>query len=177
MGAQVVDAVAVMHGAVRFQGILGAQTVLHHHDRDAVTIVDLVEGVAQALGIDLPAPVGSLQVRVLEALRHVAVGLGGILVGGDAVGHIVAQGIEIHSAVLQNLGITGLHVDGHAHILPQTLGKSGIFATHLYVRAVPEGVRDPTPIVLHAGGFRQITCWRARRGRAPRSVQRQRPTR
>ena len=59
--------------------------------------------------------------------------------GGDAVGHIVAQRVEIHRTVFQDLGIAGLHMDGYAKVLPQPLGKGGILAPDLHVGAVPVG--------------------------------------
>src|SRR5699024_184897 len=70
---------------------------------------------------------------------HIAVRLDGVLVGGDAVGHIVAQRVEIHRTVFQDLGIAGLHMDGYAKVLPQPLGKGGILASDLHVGAVPVG--------------------------------------
>src|SRR5699024_1572844 len=44
--AQVVDAVAVVDLAVGVLDVLGAQAVFHHHDGDAVAVVDLLQGVA-----------------------------------------------------------------------------------------------------------------------------------
>src|SRR5699024_5872953 len=101
--AQVVDAVAVVDLAVGVLDVLGAQAVFHHHDGDAVAVVDLLQGVAQAHGVDLPAPVRSLQVGVLHAAQHVAADLLGVVGGGDAGGHIVAQGVEVHRALAQDL--------------------------------------------------------------------------
>ena len=135
--AQVVDAVAVVHGAVRLQRVAGAQAVFHHHHGDAVAAVDLVQGVAQALGVDLPAPVGSLQVGIFEPAGQVAVGLGRVGVGGDAVGHIVAEGVEIDGALLQQLQVARLDLEPDIVLVKEPLGVAGVLAADLDVGAEP----------------------------------------
>src|SRR5699024_6172984 len=152
VAAQVVDAVAVVDGAVGLQGVVGTQTVLHHHQGDAVAVIDLVQGVAQALGIDLPAPVAGLQVGVLESAHNVAVDVVGVLVGGDAVGHVVAEGVEVHRALFQDFGVARLHPDGDALVGPHPLGVAGIFAPHLDVGTIPVGLAHGLLVGQNVGG-------------------------
>ena len=52
--------------------VLGAQAVLHHHQGLAVAVVQVVQSVAQPLGIDLPAPVAGLQIGVGHPAQDVA---------------------------------------------------------------------------------------------------------
>ena len=59
--------------------------------------------------------------------------------GGDTVGHIVAQGVEVHCALAQDLLVARLHLQ-----LDAVLGKvaahiGGVFAADLHVGAEPVG--------------------------------------
>ncbi|MPN56537.1 hypothetical protein SDC9_204227 [bioreactor metagenome] len=89
-----------MDGTVLFQRVAGTEAVFYHHQRQAVTVVNFVQCIAQALRVDLPAPFAGLQIWVLKAARKVAAGLRRALVGGDAVGHVVAQRVKIDRARL-----------------------------------------------------------------------------
>ena len=111
MGPQVVDAVAVVDLPVLALSVVSTQTVLNHHHGDLVAVPYLVQAVAQSLGIDLPSPVGSLEVGVGRAAQAVACHFSLAGVGGNAVGHIVAEGVEIHRPLSQNLLIAGFHFD------------------------------------------------------------------
>ena len=100
----------------------GAQAVLHDHQRDLVAVVDRLEVVAQALGVDRPAPVARLEVGVGHAAKEVAGTLLHLGVNRDSVGLIVAETVEVNSAGLENLGIalgeTPHVVSVHALLLP-----------------------------------------------------------
>ena len=137
MLAQVVDAVAVVDLAVLALDVVGTQTVLHHHQRDVVAVVDLVEGVAQTNGVDLPAPVGSLQVGVLFAGGDVAADVCSILMGGDAVGHVVAEGVEVHRALLQDGSVLRLLENGDIVLGKVPLHIIGILAPHMHIGGEP----------------------------------------
>ena len=102
-----------------------------------VTVVDFVEGVAQTNGVDLPAPVGSLQVGVLLSGNDVAAHILDILMGGDAVGHIIAEGVEVHRAFFQDVSVLGLLQDGDAVLGEPALHIAGILAAHLHIGAEP----------------------------------------
>ena len=79
-----------MNGAVLFHLVKRAEAVLNDHQRSAgIAAGQFVEGVAQAVGIDLPAPVGSLQIRVFGAAHHIALDHIHAFLNGDAVGHII----------------------------------------------------------------------------------------
>ena len=71
---EVLHTVGVVDGAVGLYHVLGTHAVLHHHQRLAVTVIQLDQAVAQALGVDLPAPVGGGQIRVLDAQHSIAGG-------------------------------------------------------------------------------------------------------
>ena len=137
--AQIVNAIAVVDLAVLALHIVSTQTVLHHHHRQVVTVVDFVEGIAQTNGVDLPAPVGSLQVGVLLSGNDVAAHILGILMGGDAVGHIIAEGVEVHRALFQDVSVLGLLQDGDAVLGEPALHIAGILAAHLHIGAEPVG--------------------------------------
>ena len=114
MGAQIIDAVAVVDGAVRFHGIHRAKAVLHNEHGLFVPVVDGVQGHAQAHRVDGPAPLAGLEVRVLHGFQHrIAVGLffcQDLLIRGDAAAGIVAEGDKIHGAFFQDLLIARLGV-------------------------------------------------------------------
>ena len=67
VGPQVVDAVAVVDGAVRLHGVHGTQAVFHHKERLLVAVVQAVHGDAQAHRVDGPAPLAGLEVGVRAA--------------------------------------------------------------------------------------------------------------
>ena len=102
-----------------------------------VAVIDLVQAVAQTNGVDLPAPVGSLQVGILLSGNDVAAHIIGILVGGDAVGHIVAEGVEIDSTGLQDSSILRLLPDGDIILGKIALHVRRILAADMHIRAEP----------------------------------------
>ena len=97
MLAQVVDTVVVVDGTVLFDNILGAQTVLNHKQRLLITVVQVVEGDAEAQRIDGPTPLALLQVGVLGAGEGVALGTLdiGVVGTGRAAGAVVAKADEV----------------------------------------------------------------------------------
>ena len=107
-----------------------------------ITVVDFVEGVAQTNGVDLPAPVGSLQVGVLLSGNDVAAHILDILMGGDAVGHIIAEGVEVHRAFFQDVSVLGLLQDGDAVLGEPALHIAGILAAHLHIGAAGDQRQD-----------------------------------
>ena len=137
VAAQVGDTIRIVDGAVLLDLIVGAHAVLDHHQRNLVAGVNLVEGDAQAQRIDLPAPVGGLQIGVLAAKGHVALGHLVVLVGAHGSGHVVAKGVEIDLAVGDILQIAVLHHELDVILGPETLGIERILAAHLHVGAVP----------------------------------------
>ena len=134
---QIGDAVRVVNGAVLLDLVVGAHTVLDHHQRNLVAGVNLVEGDAQTQRIDLPAPVGGLQIGVLAAKGHVALGHLVVLVGAHGAGHVVAKGVEIDLAVGDILQVAVLHRKLDAVLGPEALGVERVLAAHLHVGAVP----------------------------------------
>ena len=126
-----------MDGAVLLDLIVGAHAVLDHHQRNLVAGVNLVEGDAQAQRIDLPAPIGGLQIGVLAAKGHVALSHLVILVGAHSAGHVVAKGVEIDLAVGDILQVAVLHHKLDIVLGPEALGIERILAAHLHVGAVP----------------------------------------
>ena len=137
VAAQVGDTIRIVDGAVLLDLIVGAHAVLDHHQRNLVAGVNLVEGDAQTQRIDLPAPVGGLQIGILAAKGHVALGHLVILVGAHGAGHVVAKGVEIDLAVGDILQVTVLHHKLDIVLGPEALGIERILAAHLHVGAVP----------------------------------------
>ena len=134
---QVLDAVVVVDLAVRRDLVLGAHAVLHDHQRNLVAIVDLVQGEAQARRVDLPAPVGGLQVGVLAAEGHVALGLLHVIVRAHDRGHVVAEGVEVDRAVSNILQVAVFDLELHAVLAEVTARIAGIGAADLHVGAEP----------------------------------------
>ena len=126
-----------MDGAVLLDLVVSAHAVLDHHQRNLVASVNLVEGDAQAQRIDLPAPVGGLQIGVLAAKGHVALGHLVVLVGAHGAGHVVAKGVEINLAVGDILQVAVLHHELNIVLGPEALGIERVLAAHLHVGAVP----------------------------------------
>ena len=134
---QIGDAVRIVDGAVLLDLVVGAHAVLDHHQRNLVTGVNLVEGDAQAQRVDLPTPVGGLQVGILAAKGHVALGHLVVLVGTHGAGHVVAKGVEVDLAVGDILQVAVLHRKLDAVLGPEALGVERVLAAHLHVGAVP----------------------------------------
>ena len=126
-----------MNGAVLLDLVVSAHAVLDHHQRNLVAGVNLIEGDAQAQRIDLPAPIGGLQIGVLAAKGHVALGHLVVLVGAHGAGHVVAKGVEIDLAVGDILQVAVLHHKLNVVLGPEALGIERILAAHLHVGAVP----------------------------------------
>ena len=100
-----------------------------------VAAVQPVQGVAQALGVDLPAPLADLGIRIaLEGGDHVAAGgLAQRVVSGGAVAGIVAKRNKVHS-VGQGFAVLIADLQLHALFLKHALGVVGIGTQGLHVR-------------------------------------------
>ena len=53
--------------------------------------------------------------------------------GGHAVGHIVAEGVEINGALFENIPVLILHDDMDVVFLKEPLGVVGVSAPHLHI--------------------------------------------
>lgn len=94
VGGEVVDAVAIVDGRVAIlldEYVLGAEAVFYDEERLLPALPVPVEDQPQALGVDLPAPLGGLKAWVLHAAEEVAGALLPVGGGGLAHGHIVAE--------------------------------------------------------------------------------------
>ena len=125
-----------MDGAVGLDGVLRAEAVLDDHEGKLVAVIDLVQGKAKALGVDLPAPLAALEVGVLAAEGHVARGLLDAMRAHD-VGHVVAEAVEVDRALAEKLLVAGLHLELDAVLLPEAPRVARIVTAGLDVRAVP----------------------------------------
>ena len=101
MGAQVVDPVVVVDGSVLLDLVIGAKAVLYDAHRELEAVIEPVEPPAQADRVDLPAPVRSLQIRVLDIIFVVVV-IVRILFGICLydIAHVVREGQPVHDAFL-----------------------------------------------------------------------------
>ena len=59
--------------------------------------------------------------------------------GGDAVGHVIAEGVEVHRAFFQDVSVLGLLQDGDTVLGEPALHIAGILAAHLHIGAEPVG--------------------------------------
>ena len=84
MLAHVFDAVAIMDAAIRFNLINRAQAIFNDHERDLVTVVQLIEKEPKTHGIDRPAPFGRFEIGVWHTKQHIAGLFEELRVGGDA---------------------------------------------------------------------------------------------
>ena len=120
MVAEVVDAVIVVDAAVRVDRIISTKTVLHDEEGQVIVVGEPVQGVPQADGIHLPAPVGSLDMGVpdkVAPLVVLVVGIFGLVL--DREGHIVAEPDVIHTARFQGSEVGLRDVQLVALPLPQ----------------------------------------------------------
>ena len=62
--AQKTDAVIVLNAAIRLYGVDGTQTILHNEQRQFIPVIQLIQCDAQAVRIDGPIPVGTLEIRI-----------------------------------------------------------------------------------------------------------------
>ena len=67
VGAQVGDARVVLHHTVFVWRLMQADSVLDDHQGHFVALLEDVQGIAEADGVDGPAPVGDFEIRVLTS--------------------------------------------------------------------------------------------------------------
>ena len=79
--------------------VVSPQAIFHDHHGNLIAVVNLIQTPAQALGVDLPAPIGNLQIRVLGPAQQVPGSDLHIGVGGHTEGHVIAEGVEVHRTV------------------------------------------------------------------------------
>ena len=140
-----------MNGAVRLDLVHGSQPVLYDHKRNLVAVVDLLQVILEALGVDRPAPVALLEVRVAGAAEDIAA-LACLGVGGGGGAHVIAEGVEVHGARLERSGVLIAYLNLHALALPQGRRPRGIRAAHLDVAAVKVVLALLTLRLQHIGG-------------------------
>ena len=138
MLSEVGDPVLIVDGAILLDLIECAEAVLDDHERSfRVTVLKEIQCVAEAVRIDLPAPVGSFEVRVLCAAHHIALDLVNTFLDRYAVGHIVGEGVEVDSAFLNDREIFLVVHEGciDAEFFEILSCEVRIFAADLYVAA------------------------------------------
>ena len=91
VGAQVVDAVVIVDAAVLFHLVVGAETIFHDKQWLLVALVQFTQRITQAHRVNLPAPVGRLDVWVRHAALEAGNGVTGAAFRFDRVGHVIAE--------------------------------------------------------------------------------------
>ena len=86
---------------VFFCFIIGPEPVFHDEQRHLVPLIQQIQRIAQALGVDLPSPVAGLHVRVLSQIETVG-DLHAVFHfhGTDGIAHVIAEPDVIHAAFL-----------------------------------------------------------------------------
>ena len=111
-----------------------ADAVLDDHQRHFIALLQDVQGVAQADGVDGPAPVGFLEVRVVDARREAALAADEVRgVARRRFAHVVREREVIDIALGEDVEIAVLHLDVVAFVLPLLDDVGGIVAAHLHV--------------------------------------------
>ena len=127
-----------MNGAVFLNLVKCTESVLNNHKRNSrITVLKQVQSIAKSVRIDLPSPVGSLEVRILCSAHHVALDLIYALLDSHAVGHIIGECIEVDRAFLDNSKIfLIIHERGiNAEIIKELLSEERILAAYLNITA------------------------------------------
>ena len=137
MTAEIVDTVAVMNRSIFLYLIKCTEAVLYYHQRSLwISAMEIIQGVAQTIWVNLPAPVRSLQIWILYASSHISRSSLCIFLYGYAAGHVVGEGVHIYYAFLDNLlvflGNVGII---NAILLKETVSKLWIFTTNLNITA------------------------------------------
>ena len=121
-----------------------------------ITVVDVVKRDAEAHRIDRPAPLGHLEVLVLNLGQQLAGGLRGhlALVAHD-VSHVVADRNIVDGTGLEDLEVTVFHLDVNAVIAEKALDVVGILALDLDIGEEPVEVilEQHLELVLGLGGL------------------------
>ena len=135
MRRKIGDALIIVHDAVSGGLLVQADAVLHNHQRQLIALGEHVEHVAQAHGVNLPAPVRSLDIGVLHLdvrlLFHVI---------GTRHAHVIGEGEIVHLAALQQFEVAIGHLDVAALVLPLLQDIGGVMAAALYVAVVEAAV-------------------------------------
>ncbi|MNC58497.1 hypothetical protein D3C75_1082270 [compost metagenome] len=135
MAFEIADPVIVVNGAVFLHCIYRAKTVLHHHHWDLVTVVDVVQGPAEALRINLPLPGAGFQIRILQAHGQIAADFFLFRICTYAGRGIIAARIEIDPAFPQNALIVLSHLQLNPFIGKISFGEARIGPPHLNIGA------------------------------------------
>ena len=138
MVTQIVDAVGIVNRTVLFLGVERAEAVLNNKQGFLIAVVDLVERDAQTQRVDLPAPVGSLEVGVFSAEGHVAGGHFLFGSGADDHRHVVREGDKVNGALAELLKLIALNIQLDAFSLILFEFECGIIAACVNVH-VEEG--------------------------------------
>ena len=138
MGAHVVDAVVVLDLALFIKVIHGSQTILGDEDGLVVAVINAVQGDTEADGVNGPAPLGLRQVGVLDIGHQTAGGLRhrAALIAHD-VGHVVADGDEVHRTLFEDLHIILAHLDVDVVLIKEALHIVGILTGGLHIGEEP----------------------------------------
>ena len=131
MVGKILNAGIIVNHAVSFLMLMEADAVLHNHQRQLITLLQEVQGIAEAYRVNLPAPVIGLDERILLLPAQMA-DIGLIILSSK--GHIVGEGDIINSALLDNLQILRLHPDIGAETLPLLQDVARVMAPAMHIR-------------------------------------------
>lgn len=140
MGFQVVDAVGIMNGTVRFHHILGAQAVLRNEDGQLVSVVHLIQCDPQAHRIFLPSPLAGFQIRVFVGHDQVAAGLFPSLLGGGYLREVVGERHKVDGVFPQEFRIARLHIDVNSLRFKVAFHVGGVLAAGHHIQVKPVGI-------------------------------------
>ena len=146
-----VDSLLVVDSAIRFELVMGSVAVFGDHHGKPIVVIDIAEHVAQGDRVDLPVPIGRLDIGVggelVEpgefwvdefALHPFLVELEfyfsflGLAVFGD-IAAVAVQGYEIDFSLRYELHVSWTDVGVYPVLIPVALYKATVLAVHIEI--------------------------------------------
>ena len=158
---QIIDPIRIVDAAVLLQFIVSAESVLHHHQRNLIAVVDFVQGIAQSFRVDLPAPVAGLQIRIVDAADQVSAGSSQhFRIHGLTYAHVITERKEIHRAFPQDFIVPRLLFNDDIFFLKEPFRVRRIISSHVDIRYKPVHPPHHLLIFQHIVGIAgiRITC-------------------
>ena len=134
VGAEVVDTGIVLNFTGLRYRFMKADAVFHNHHRQFIALLQDIEHIAQSLRVNGPAPVGFLDVGVLDAYGKATLQVFfAVFHRGGYMAHVVAEGEIIDLALFENIQIGFAHLDMIALVFPEFQDVGRIMAAGLNI--------------------------------------------
>ena len=153
----IINAVSIVNLSVNVFDISCSEAIFYDHQRNLITVPDLIKNPPQSFGINLPSPFRCIKIGILHSTKKVPGRSVSIGIDGYTEGHIVTECIEVDCPPEQNLLILRFHIDRNSVLSKETPAVGRVSASHLNIRTIPI---DFAHVLLCRQHIIGITCCR-----------------